>query len=236
METKEESLKFYSQHGEDRILYRIFGGTYKGSFIDVGAMDGIHLSNTYFLEKRGWEGICIEANPDYIELLKNNRKEVVHAVVSRKNKQEVIFYANKWGAFSTVSEETKKKFEKKFTDWCTDWKQVKVPMRTLDNILEDYAAHEHFDVLSIDCEGEDLAVLEGFNLAKYRPRIAIVESLSVTTDNKIKTYMNKFGYTYAKKLEHCNMFFCSNKKDVPIIKNAKFPYTVSTQHPLGSPV
>ena len=34
-------------------------------FVDLAANDALYLSNTFVLEKNGWEGVCIEANPEY---------------------------------------------------------------------------------------------------------------------------------------------------------------------------
>ena len=42
-----------------------------GYFIDIGALDGVTMSNTYLLETRyDWTGICVETNPDYFMELK----------------------------------------------------------------------------------------------------------------------------------------------------------------------
>jgi len=44
---------YYSQEGQDRwVVERVFGGEkYQGYFVEMGAADGILLSNTYVLEK-----------------------------------------------------------------------------------------------------------------------------------------------------------------------------------------
>jgi hypothetical protein len=49
-----------AQFGEDRVLWNIFRGRCNGFFVEVGAYDGVHLSNTYFLEQLGWRGLLIE--------------------------------------------------------------------------------------------------------------------------------------------------------------------------------
>lgn len=67
---------FYSQNGEDGILQEIFKRLKinKGWFVEFGAWDGIHLSNTFNLLKKGWKGIDIEGDPeryrDLVELSK----------------------------------------------------------------------------------------------------------------------------------------------------------------------
>src|SRR5258706_11369284 len=56
---------YYSQHSQDRFVDNfLLHGKRGGVFVDVGAYDGVALSNTYYFEKElGWQGICIEPNP-----------------------------------------------------------------------------------------------------------------------------------------------------------------------------
>lgn len=64
----------HSQWGEDGILARLFGemGIDNGVFCEFGAWDGMHLSNTYALYKKGWSGIYIEGSPiKFIDLKVN---------------------------------------------------------------------------------------------------------------------------------------------------------------------
>ena len=48
-------------------------------------------------------------------------------------------------------------------------------MRTLDDILIEARAPVGFDFLSIDVEGHELEVLSGFDLARWRPRLVLLE-------------------------------------------------------------
>jgi len=42
------------------------------TYVDIGASDGIEMSNTYFLAQRGWQGICVEYNQEkYNALIRN---------------------------------------------------------------------------------------------------------------------------------------------------------------------
>ena len=53
-------------------------------FLDIGAHDGIELSNTYLLEQQfAWQGICVEANLEIYELLIKNMpgSNCIHACV-----------------------------------------------------------------------------------------------------------------------------------------------------------
>ncbi|TMJ83549.1 MAG: FkbM family methyltransferase, partial [Alphaproteobacteria bacterium] len=52
---------------------------------------------------------------------------------------------------------------------------IEVPVRTLDDILIEARAPVGFDFLSIDVEGHELEVLSGFDFARWRPRLVLLE-------------------------------------------------------------
>lgn len=49
----------YSQSGEDLLVAKLFTGC-AGKYLDIGAGNPIHLSNTYALYRQGWSGILID--------------------------------------------------------------------------------------------------------------------------------------------------------------------------------
>jgi hypothetical protein len=58
-------FKFSGRHKEDKFLYEnIFYNVKNKTFLEIGACDGLMVSNTLFFEKQlNWNGILIEANP-----------------------------------------------------------------------------------------------------------------------------------------------------------------------------
>ena len=52
----------YSQNNEEALILAHFNGRI-GRFLDLGASNGISLSNTLALAERGWCGVCVEASP-----------------------------------------------------------------------------------------------------------------------------------------------------------------------------
>jgi hypothetical protein len=58
----------YSQNGEDGILAEIFQrlNITKGWFVEFGAWDGKHMSNTYALVRKGWSGVEIEGEHERV--------------------------------------------------------------------------------------------------------------------------------------------------------------------------
>ena len=63
--------KSFSQHGEDILLVKYFENKI-GIFLDLGANDGITLSNTYLFYLNGWKGVMVEGSPFVFERLKKN--------------------------------------------------------------------------------------------------------------------------------------------------------------------
>jgi len=104
---------YYSQHGEDFILNKIFPNP-NGFFVEVGCIDGLRFSNTLFFEKKGWKGICIEAHTSYIDLIKSNRlnSRVVHCAIGEKDEGIVTFYANARGSLSSLDKTEEERFKK----------------------------------------------------------------------------------------------------------------------------
>ena len=77
---------YHSQTEQDLLLDEtVFCGMRAGVFIDVGAHDGVSLSNTLMFERdRGWAGVCIEANPKVFPALAANRSaRCLNVAVSR---------------------------------------------------------------------------------------------------------------------------------------------------------
>ena len=64
----------WSQWGEQAIILDFFGD-YVGTFLEVGAYDGITGSNTRGLSDRGWSGVCIEPSVKaFADLIWNHRE------------------------------------------------------------------------------------------------------------------------------------------------------------------
>lgn len=67
----------YSQSGEQALILEHFGDRV-GTFLDIGAADGEHFSNTRALAKLGWDGVLVEPSPKQflglLELYRNDPK------------------------------------------------------------------------------------------------------------------------------------------------------------------
>lgn len=182
--------KFYSQCGQDQFLYNtFFMGQKNGVFIDIGAHDGISLSNSYFFSKNlGWTGLCVEPNPDVFPSLVKNRPESVCANVCVGDKNGKVLFRKSVGLedgmLSGIVSEYDDRHVKRIQDdgakVNATFEDIEVDCVTLDSLLED-SKIEEVDFMSLDVEGAELKVLQG--MTKVRPRVICVEN----------NYPDKFG-------------------------------------------
>ncbi|MFH1088349.1 MAG: FkbM family methyltransferase [Patescibacteria group bacterium] len=226
--------KFYGQYGEDLKLLPFFQNQRDGYFVEVGALEGIRFSNTYYFERLGWKGICVEPHPDYTDLLKNNcpGSIVVQAAVGKEDKKEVDFYINYRGSLSTLDRGLESYFRLHYKPWFGGFKKIQVPLLTLNTILEQNRAPIPIDLISIDTEGTDADVLAGFDIGKYLPRVMVVE-VSIRRE-LIDEYMSKHGYVLACA-NPSNAIFCRNQHDADIIRSINVVGTqCASRHPLDN--
>ena len=98
-------------------------------------------------------------------------------------------------------------------DWgCREDKFVMVPTCTLNSLLDKHAIAPGFELLVIDVEGAELKVLEGFNLAHYRPRMVIIEAhekdAAAIRNWKAAPINDYFSAEYTKiQADHINSIF-----------------------------
>jgi hypothetical protein len=72
--------------------------------------------------------------------------------------------------------------------------QIKVQGATLDSVLHKANAPTPIDYVSIDVEGHEIAVLEGFDLKHWRPRLLVVEDLAMNV--VLHRYLKGRGYSW----------------------------------------
>ena len=224
--------KFYGQYGEDSLLWQLFRDTKSGYFVEVGVMEGIRFSNTYFFEQAGWKGICIEPHPDYINLLRENRPNstVIQAAIGNNNKEEVDFYITNRASMSTLHKELEGFFRSHYKSWFHGFEKIKVSLIILNSVLKKYNAPAPIDILSIDVEGAEKDVLENFDIKKYSPRVIIAE-ISVRRE-PVEEYMKKNGYILCCA-NPSNAIYCRDENDANIVYSTRIVGEQSSpKHPL----
>lgn len=158
----------YSQFGEDLWLARRFAEQPTGFYVDVGAYDPFNASNTLVLYRRGWTGINIEPDPAALaRLLRFRPRDINLGVAISDNDGEAKFIVA--GSFSGL--ETPDHL------WpAPSSSRIPVATRRLESVLAEHRPDGEIDVLDIDCEGHELAVLRSNNWERFRPSVALIEA------------------------------------------------------------
>ena len=200
--TPAASGSYRSQNGEDRWLEARFGGKKNGYYAEVGAYDGENLSNTYHFEQLGWTGVLIEPDPEMAERCRRNRprsRTFQCAAVGPGDAGEIVLHQVAGGeVYSTT--QLAEAHRRRLCNLGLGWREVRVPARTLDSILEE-TAPASIDFVSIDVEGGELGVLRGFDIRRWKPAFVIVETNARTRSAGIRGYFVANGYAYLYSID-----------------------------------
>jgi FkbM family methyltransferase len=187
---------YYSQIGQDAWVNSVLNGKRNGFFVELGACDGLYLSNTLYFERHlDWNGICIEPNERYWSALGRNRRcNLSHALVHSEPDQMVDFVLAE--AASGIDDETGNKHV------------VKLRTSTLEQVLDAYNAPRIIDYLSLDVEGQEYNILSTFPFDKYQFRCLTVEHNAphVGSENqqKIRDLLEGAGYRFVQGNDDIN--------------------------------
>jgi len=237
----EKKHRYYSQNGEDFLLWRLFGPRNTGLYVDVGAFDGVHLSNTFSFDQEGWSGICVEPHPFYFQLCKRARPRAVCinvACVAEERVRSVEFYTEKMGLLSGVRGDRADEVDARYTGRGLEFEgftKIMVPASTLNDILEQHVPKDaEIDFMSIDVEGTEDEVLHGLDLSRFRPRVLVVEANSETARNVLDRHIVEVnGYAEAGRLVE-NIFYVRDPRDARTLRSITVDCRIEKSiHPLG---
>lgn len=188
----------FAQYGQDRYVHRFFERyppRYR-FFVDVGAFDGITHSNTRLLYELGWSGVCIEASPENVELLKglyadSSRVSIIHSACSDYEGTATLHVAT---TPTKPGSEVSSLDERQPAEWPDfSWHEQEVRVSTITRLLQ--PVHPPgIDFLSVDVEGEDFKVLKGLDVAVFAPSLIVVEHNKGRNRTLILQWARSHGY------------------------------------------
>ena len=199
---------FKSQFKQDKFCFdNFFQNKTKGTFLEIGALDGVRGSNTYAFECLGWEGICVEPSPSNFELLKNNRNCICeqYAIVNDDvTEVEFLQVTGKLDVLSgipayfnpshqqRIDEETKKKNESS--------EVITVNASTVNKLLKKHGV-SHIDLCSIDTEGGEDLIIKSIDFSACTMSVLVMEN-NCNPDNlrDLDAYLNNHGFSFHHRL------------------------------------
>lgn len=167
------ATSIYAREGEDLIAVDLLGGNV-GFYVDVGCNHPIRFSNTFELYRRGWRGLNVDGNAALIDLCRRVRpRDVSVCAVVSDGVRQARFTEFEESTVSTLSPEH-----------LAEWRQHSAIVRerevtttTLTALLREHDVPSRFDLLSVDVERHDHAVLSSLDFDQFRPALIIVEML-----------------------------------------------------------
>lgn len=180
---KNFSPNYKSQFNQDIVLYyKYFYNISDGFFFEIGAYDGITISNTYLFEKNlNWKGILVEGGSrNCKKLIANSYKRSKSTIIcSPICLSQYIYYNEADVTGSIIKYGNNKK---------------RIRCNTLKNITSSLNI-KHIDLFSLDVEGSELEVLQTFDF-NVTVSYWLIEwaHLSDLTKNNIINLMNRNSY------------------------------------------
>ncbi len=179
------------------ILQGYFTPDFRGTLLEVGAFHPTLISISYPLRTVGWNIISVEPNPEFVQAFKEMNLPLLPYAACAEDKGKTTFKVSPNSASCSALEV--KEGYKGYMGWTdNDYRTIEVEALKLNTILQRHHPDlQNVDVLTIDVEGWELEVLDGFDLAKYNPKVVCLENF--TTSPTYVSYMQQRGYRLDRK-------------------------------------
>lgn len=172
----------YSQWGQDKILRPILSKVGKGFFVESGARDGEHDSNTLSYELQyGWTGLLIEPDPEGFNAIapKHRHAYAFNGCLSGNGRAGTLrFHTDNGDGLAHIS----------------DTGSYTVQSQSLQALME-AIGRTTVDFWSLDIEGSESAVLHSTDFSKVEVGVLLIEMNKNGANNDgIREVMQREGF------------------------------------------
>lgn len=175
------SRRSYAQTGEDLIVRFIFDaiGIDRPCFLDIGAHHPIYLSNTYLLYRQGCRGVNVEPDPKLFARFHRVRPGDRNLNVGVGTEEGTLqFFVMSQRTLNTFSESEARRYVSEGSAQIRE--RLSIPVLPVNAIVaENFTGAPDF--VSIDVEGMDWAILKAFDLARFRPKVFCIETVTFSS-------------------------------------------------------
>lgn len=189
-------MTYHSQNDEERVITEFFGDR-KGNFLDIGAYDGLQMSNTRRLLERGWAGVLVEPMWTSFKKLCENcrayqeRVRLVMAAVGPTRSIRRLWVdrtdMREWS--TTVNDELKESGSVRQPDELLTY----VSTVLLQELLDGFGP---FEFVSMDAEWEDLSILMRTSTADWKhTELLCVEYRNNQEKPAVQGCLTKLGFS-----------------------------------------
>ena len=199
----------FSEQGQTTIVLDLLAKRRQGFFVECGAADGQHKSNSLYLELfMNWTGIMIEAEPEYfakLKMKKNRNAFLVNACLSPSTRTAMLNFSSTGSKEASGLTKLMSPGQKKRQS--VDPKTaIQVQCLPLYSILAALNIR-HVDYFSLDVEGAELQVLKTIPFTEVTIDVISVEKRVVedeaATEQKVRdiiALLSPYGYNLTNTL------------------------------------
>lgn len=206
-------MKFHGQYEQDKYLNKLFKGKTNGTFVDIGAHDGLTFSNSYFFEKeKNWKGVCVEPIPEVFAKLDSVRNCIkVNGCISNKVGTEtflrvkgaVVDTEMLSGLVEDYDQRHLERIDREIKEYGGSKEEIEVTCYDINQVLKDNGINK-VDFFTIDTEGNELKILQTINFNEFDFDIFLVEN-NYQTD-EMNQFMTSNGFKRIKKIGHDEVY------------------------------
>ena len=178
-------------------------------YIEIGTHNPVRGSNSYFLYAAGARGVLLDPLPITARLAKTFRPEdrmISAAITGVAGKTTATFYESSALASSSLHKDFYKEFDPREGRHIVD--SYTVPLIGINELFDKVGFTP--DVLLVDAEGEDEAIVRGIELKRYRPKILMVE-VDHCDEVGLAEYMQQKGYLWFTTVNYTNAVFVDER-------------------------
>lgn len=216
----------YSQNDEEAVIAKFFQGR-TGRFLDIGAHDGVRLSNTRRLAENGWGGTLVEPSPGPFSALMDAYKgrddvKLIHAAVLPESSRGSSLFESTGPHGSSLFESTGShgsslfEFHDSRGDFVSTFEQSQLPLWRSTEFQKIYVAGVTvadllktapgpYDFITLDVEGINHLIFRELPLAALGTKLVCVEHQN--RFGEVEEYARSQGLPYILRTNAENAIF-----------------------------
>jgi FkbM family methyltransferase len=186
------------------VLVNLFGDSFKGIYVDIGAHDPVRWSNTKKLTDRGWRGLNIDPLPGSAERFhkKRPRDVFVQAAVDIGRSEELHYWMfdvePRWNCLSPTEPMASKDGVPVRAS-----SHIAVPIIKIEDAVRQ-AQLERVDFINIDIEGGEEHILRHWPWERFTPKVICVEVIgrpaAENATSELTRFLREKGMVFTSQL------------------------------------
>lgn len=206
-------MQYRSQCCQDQIIHQVFyPEKTNGTYLDIGAACGVHISNSKFFDDIGWKGMCVDAHIDHYRSLVYNRPRAINIFGAAYTYDGTIPFRMNTGYTQMLSgieteycETHRNRITSEIEKMGGTTAVTTVPCFNTTNLLEKYGMLK-IDYMSLDVEGSELSILKSIDFNKIQIGVMTIED-NYGDDSKFNEYLSQFGYVKFAQVSHDVIYY-----------------------------